>query len=279
MPNDPLPTRALTRSPFTMVSDLALHHVSESLKVPAAGGETIVFLHALGCDLHLWETVAANFAGRHRVVRYDLRGHGLSDCGPPECSIEDHVRDLLGLLDRLSIPVATLVGVSVGGMIALALALRHRARVRRLVLCATAARLGTRESWTERMTSIRNHGLEGSADAILARWFTPSFATREPAVVRGFRNRLVRTPVGGYLATCAALRDADLRAEAAGLRVPALVIGGEHDTTVPPAAGREFMDVLPDAHWSLIHGAAHLVPVEQPAATTTVITRFFADTH
>lgn len=267
----------MTRSPFATVADVTLHQVSTGPSVPGANGVPLVFLHALGCDLHLWEEVAAAFVGRHRVVRYDLRGHGLSDCGPAECTIEDHVRDLIGLLDRSSLPAVTLVGISVGGLVALAAALRHPARVRRVVLCAAAARIGTRESWTARIDAVRAQGLEGMADAILARWFAPEFAAREPAVVRGFRNRLTRTPVAGYLATCAALRDANFRDVAAGLRVPALVISGERDLVVPPAVGRELTDILPDAHWSLINGAAHLPPVEQPAATVTAISRFLAN--
>ena len=268
---------SVTRSPFTTVSDVTLHHVSAGPTIQGKVGEPLVFLHALGCDLHLWETVAATFTSRHRVVRYDLRGHGLSDCGPPECTIDDHVRDLVGLMDRLGILSATLIGASVGGMIALGAALRHPTRVRRVVLCGTAPRMGTRERWVERMNAVRTQGMEGIADATLARWFVPEFSVREPAAVRGFRNRLTRTPVAGYLATCAALRDANFRAQAAELRMPALLITGERDATVPPAAMREFVDILPDAHGMVISSAAHLPPVEQPVAVATAIARFLAD--
>lgn len=267
----------MTRSPFLTVSDVTLHHVSAGPTSPGATGEPLLFLHALGCNLRLWENVVAAFVPRHRVVRYDLRGHGLSDCGPPEATIDDHVRDLLGLMDRLSIPSATLVGISVGGQIALAAALRHPARVRRLVLCATAARIRTRESWIERMNLVRAEGLDAVADTILGRWVMPEFATREPAVVRGLRNGLTRTPVAGYLATCATLRDTDLRASAEGLRVPALVLSGERDVAVPPAVGRELADVLPDAHWQVLSGCAHLPPVEQPAAMVAAIAAFLAE--
>jgi 3-oxoadipate enol-lactonase len=255
---------------------LTLHHVATG---PAAsvGGEPLVFIHALGCDLRVWEDVATAFVARHRVVRYDLRGHGRSDCGPPECTIDDHVRDLIGLLDRLAMPSATLVGISVGGLIALAAALRHPARVRRLVICASAARIGTRESWTERMTLVRERGLERMADAIVSRWVTPGFAAREPAVVRDLRSRLVRTPVEGYIATCATLRDTDLRAEANRLRAPALVLGGEHDQAVPAALARELADTLPAARWQLVTGCAHLPPIERPAVVSAALARFLAE--
>lgn len=218
------------------------------------------------------------FTARHRVVRYDLRGHGLSDCGPPECSIDDHVRDLVGLLDRLNISSATLIGISVGGLIGLATALRWRSRVKRLVMCASAARIGTREMWVDRITQVREKGLEAMADVILARWVMPEFATREPAVMRGLRNRLTRTPLAGYLATAGTLRDTNLRLQADALRVPALVLSGEHDVVVPPAVARQLSDILPDAHWGLIKGAAHLPPVEQPQATSAAIAKFLSET-
>ena len=271
-------TRGITRSPFTSIADLTLHQVSAGPAVMGAAAEPLVLLHALGCDLHMWDPIAGALTARHRVVRYDLRGHGLSDCGPGESTIDDHVRDLIGLLDRASIPVATLIGASVGGLIALATALRHRSRVRRLVLCGAAARIGTREGWAERIAAVRSQGLEAIADATLAQWFTPGFAAADPASFRGYRNRLVRTPAAGYIATCVALRDADFRAQAEELRVPALVISGDHDTVVPPAVAREIADTLPDGPWPLVKGGAHLVPVEHPAATAAAITRFLADT-
>ena len=266
----------MTRSPF-LPAPLPLHHVSAGPTVPGAGGEPLIFIHGLGCDLSLWETVAATFEPRHRVVRYDLRGHGLSECGPAEATIDDHVHDLTALLDRLAIPRATLIGISVGGMIALATALRNPARVRKLVLCATAARIRTRESWTERMNLVRTQGLEAVADMILGRWVMPEFAAREPAAVRALRASLARTPVAGYLAMCATLRDTNLRARAEGLRLPALVLSGQHDVVVPPAVGRELADILPDAHWQVLKGCAHLPVVEQPAAVTAAITRFLTE--
>lgn len=268
----------MTHSPFTTASGVTLHYLSAGPAASVAAGEPLICLHALGCDLGVWESVAAELAVRHRVVRYDLRGHGRSDCGPGgEATIDDHVGDLVTLLDRLGVSSATLLGISVGGLIALAAALRYPRRVRRLVMCASAARIGTRESWTERMTLVRTRGLEAMADLILGRWVRPEFAARAPAAVRALRDSLTRTPVEGYLATCATLRDTDLRAQAETLRVPALVLSGEHDVAVPASAGRELAEALPDAHWQMIGGCAHLPPVEQPAATTAAITRFLAE--
>ena len=244
-----------------------------------AQGEPIVFIHALGGDLDLWDNVATPLAAQRRVFRYDLRGHGLSDCGPPECTVEDHARDLGQLLEKLAVIQAVIVGVSVGGLIAQAFARLFPDRVSRLVLCATGARLGSRESWSERIAQVRADGLEGMADRILARWFAPGFAAREPALHRGCRNRLVRTPIEGYLATCAALRDADLRDTAAAIPTPALVISGECDIAAPPERGRELAGLLPTATFAMIPGVGHLPPLENPAAVLGLLTPFLSARH
>jgi 3-oxoadipate enol-lactonase len=243
----------------------------------AGTGEAVVFLHALGCDLGLWDSVVGDFRADHRVVRYDLRGHGLSDCGPEICAIEDHADDLRHLLDRLEIHSATLVGLSVGGLVAMAAALRFPPRIRRLVICAVGSRSGTPAGWAERIASVQTVGLEGMADAVVARWFAPDFAAREPAWVRGYRNRLVRTAPSGYLATCAALRDADLTAAVAKIAVPTLVVSGECDQASPPELGRALAARIPSARWALIAGSGHLPAVERPAEFSAEVRRFLEE--
>ncbi len=239
--------------------------------------DPLVLIHSLGCDLSLWDAAVPLLAGDRCVVRYDLRGHGRSETGPEECTIEDHVDDLLALLDALRLPRVTLVGNSVGGLIALAAALRAPGRVRRLVLSATAARIGTPEGWSERITAIRERGLAPMADAILSRWFQPDFSSRHPGPYSGFRGNLLRMSVAGYLATCAALRDADYRPAAPALRAPTLVLTGESDPVCPSAAGRELAAQIPGARWQSIAGAAHQPPVEQPAAFNAALLRFLEE--
>lgn len=255
---------------FIDLGDLTLRYAVEG----PAHGDPVVFIHALGCDQDLWSGIADELCSRHRVIRYDLRGHGLSDCGLAEYTVEDHARDLDQLLAKLAVAQATIIGASVGGLIAQAFARLHPERVSRLVLCATGARLGSPESWSERIAQVRADGLEGVADHILGRWFAPGFSAREPALHRGCRNRLVRTPVEGYLATCAALRDADLRDTAATIRVPTLVISGECDIAAPPERGRELAGLLPAATFAMIPGAGHLPSLENPAAVLALLVPF-----
>ena len=103
-------------------------------------------------------------------------------------------------------------GASLGGLIAVALAAATPARVDRLVVSGTAARLGSAELWNGRIDAVKRGGLAGLADAVLARWTSPEFAVRAPAEAAGLRAMLLATSADGYAAGCAAVRDADLGA-------------------------------------------------------------------
>ncbi len=259
---------------YVQASDITLRYFDEGV----AGGEVLVFIHALGCDLHLWDAVSAAFTPTHRVVRYDLRGHGASGIGPSTGRIDDHVADLVRLLNELGITSATLIGISLGGIVALATAKQFSRRVQRLVLCATGARIGSFDGWNDRIRAVQTSGLEGIADQILPRWFTEEFIARSPAAVAGLRHVLTRTPAAGYVAACTALRDTDLRPTLPTLAIPALVLSGEHDFATPVALGRELAAGLSHATFALIPNAAHLPPIEQPVAVIAHLSEFLHDT-
>lgn len=231
----------------------------------------VVFSNSLGSDFRIWQAVADRLAGRYRILLYDKRGHGLSDAPPGPCTIDDHADDLLALLGHFGIASTPVVGVSVGGMIAQRLATRAPQRVTALVLCSTAAKIGTLESWTARIDSVRADGIASIADAVMANWFTPGFRRDRSADYEGWRNMLVRTPVEGYVGTCSALRDADLRADAGNIAAPTLCIAGAHDGSTPPDLVRATADLIPGARFTVIEDAAHIPGVEQPVALADLI--------
>jgi len=237
---------------------------------------TLVLLHPLGADLHLWDAVGTGLASTHRVIRYDLRGHAGSEIGPGPITMANHVDDLVALLDRLGVREASLAGISVGGLIAQAAAIAHPKRFLRLVLCATGARIGSVESWSERIRVVTEAGLDAVAETSPSRWFAPGFVDREPATARGWQSVLRCQPVRGYVGTCGVLRDTDLRATIGQVRVPTLVVTGEHDPVTPPALGRELAALIPGAEFVLIRNAAHLPPLEQPAELIALLTRFLS---
>ena len=253
---------------FVDVGGVTLHTVLSG----AAGGLPVVFINSLGCDLRLWGEVAAALEDRHPVLRYDARGHGLSDAPVGEYRLHDLSGDLLGLLDALRLERVVLVGVSVGGLTALDFARRHPERVLGAVLCDTGLKIGTPESWATRMAAIQAGGLEALADSVMERWFTPGFLGAEKAPVRGYRNMLTRTTPAGYLGTCAALRDADLSG-GGPLGVPTLVLCGDSDVSTPPELSGSLAAEL-QAPLHLIGNAGHLPCVEQPQAVVAELAAF-----
>jgi 3-oxoadipate enol-lactonase len=254
---------------FIRTNGIVLHH--QVLGRPDA--PALVFINSLGSDFRIWQEVAPAFIDRFRVVLYDKRGHGLSDAPPSPYTMDDHTDDLLALLDDLKIDGAALVGLSVGGMIAQRMAVRNPERVRAIALCCTAAKIGTAETWAERIAAVESGGIEPMADSILQRWFTPYFHETRSDEVAGWRNMLVRTPLQGYAGTCAAIRDADLRPDAGRIKVPTLCVAGDQDGSTPAELVRGTADIIPGARFALIDGAGHIPCVEKPAVLSGLINR------
>ena len=242
-----------------------------------ADGPALVFSNSLGTDLRIWDRLLEHLPQGLRIIRYDKRGHGLSDCPPQPWGMGDHVADLAGLMDALGLRKAVVCGLSVGGMIAQGLAAERPDLVRALVLCDTGAKIGNPEMWDERISAIRAGGMAALADAILERWFTARFRAEAPDFPL-WRNMLLRTPVEGYTGTCAAIRDTDLVESTSRLRLPCLAVCGSEDGATPPDLVRETAGLIPGSRFALIRRAGHLPPVEQPAELARLIAEFLRET-
>ena len=262
-----------------MVSDIGFHRsfVSDGTVTLHAlcrghpGKPMVVFANSLGTDARIWDEVVSRLPDTLGTLLYDKRGHGLSDAPRGPYSIEDHARDLLSLLDHVGIERCALVGLSIGGMIAQAVAAGHPDRVAALVLCDTAARIGDAATWNARIDTVERQGVDAIGDSVMERWFTPAYRSREPAAVRGWRTMLTRQSPQGYAATCATVRDTDLRTAAATIRVPTLCVVGAQDLSTPPDLVRGTADLIPNARFEIIPEAGHIPCVEQPDALATLI--------
>ncbi len=149
-------------------------------------------------------------------------------------------------------------------------------RVGRIVAANTAARLGSRDGWAERIQVVRAGGMAAVAEGGIARWFTEQFRDREPATVARFRSMLLSCPVDGYVGGCAVLRDADLRDEIGQIGAETLVVTGRHDLATPPALGTLIQERVAGSHL-LELDAAHLSNVEQVDAFTAGVLDFLSD--
>jgi 3-oxoadipate enol-lactonase len=251
------------------IGDAWLHGEAE------ASGRTVVYVNSLGSDLRIWDgVVAALRPAGFGALRYDLRGHGLSDLGTPPKLIADHVADLAGVMEAFGVGRATICGVSVGGVIALGLAQAHPGKVERLALSNTGAKIGTPETWNPRIAAVEQGGVGGIAQSVLERWFPAALREADDPSVALARNMLTRTPAAGYVATCVALRDSDLTEAARSVKVPTLCIGGSLDGSTPPALVRALAALVPGAEYFEIEGAGHLPCLQTPAAFAERLLRF-----
>jgi len=236
------------------------------------GGAPVVFANSLGTDLHLWDAVLPLLPAGLRLIRHDKRGHGGSSVPPAPYAMGALVRDAEALLDHLGVREAVFVGLSIGGMIAQGLAVKRPDLVRALVLSNTAARIGTREIWQDRIDAVRAGGIEAIADAVMARWFSRAFLA-SPELDR-WRAMLLAQPVEGYVGCCAAIAGTDLLSPTSGLRLPVLAIAGSEDGATPPDLVRETAQLVPGSTFHLIRRVGHLPCVEAPGEYARVLGEF-----
>ena len=257
--------------PFIEADNAPIHYRVEGL----AGAPVVVLSHSLGTTLGMWDPQMPALTERFRVLRYDSRGHGQSAVTPGPYTIERLGRDVITLLDGLGMQRAHFCGLSMAGMLGMWLGAHAPERVERLVLCNTAARIGSPEFWNSRIENIRKSGMEPIAAAVVGRWFTPAFQERLPDTVGLMRRMLVETPAEGYAGCCAAIRDADLREALARIHARTLVIAGSHDAATPPADGRFLAERIPGARYVEL-AAAHLSNIEAPERFTADLITFLS---
>ncbi len=240
-------------------------------------GPALVFSHALGGDLSMWDRQIAVFAGKYRILRYDLRGHGRSPQSTTNFTVEDLARDVLTLLDDAGIERAHFCGLSLGGMIGQWLGLHAPERLLGLVLVDTAPRMGDPEQWDARIKQIEQGGMSAISGATMERWFTESFRNREPETVARIRSILEATSPAGYISCAKVVREAAFtglqKEELNRIKVPALVITGKFDSAAKPEDCREMARHIPNSRYIELD-AAHISPVEASAEFSDALQTF-----
>ena len=238
-------------------------------------GPPLVFANSLGTDLRVWDAVVERLPQSLRILRYDKRGHGLSSCPSAPYTMGALVTDAERLLDHLEVRDAVVVGLSIGGMIAQGLAVKRLDQVRAMVLSNTAAKIGTKEMWDDRVAAVRAGGIEALADPILERWFSAPF--RATPEIDLWRAMLTRQPAEGYIGCCAAIAGTDFYTPTSGLTLPTLAIAGSEDGSTPPDLVRETADLIKGSRFHLIRGAGHIPCVEAPDDYARALTEFLKE--
>lgn len=225
----------------------------------------IVFSNSLGSDLRMWDELVPSLLPYFRVLRYDTRGHGQSAVTPGEYTISMLAKDLIDLVDDLGIAKFAFCGLSMGGLIGQYLGIHYGDRLTHLILSNTGAKIGDEARWTERIQRITHEGTQGMAVETMERWFSDEFYSANPAKIQTLTQMFAASPDVGYIACCAAIRDADFRKQLTSIQTPTLVVTGEIDPVTNVEQAEYLVSQIPDAQLCVIPGTKHLCATENPA--------------
>jgi 3-oxoadipate enol-lactonase len=255
--------------PFLELKDAGIHYEFSGHD----DAPVLVFSNSLGTDLAMWDPQVEALSQDFHILRYDTRGHGRSAVTSGPYTMDQLADDVIGLLDKLGVERVHFCGLSMGGMIGMSLALRVPHRLHRIVLCSTAAKIGSPETWNTRIQTVCQRGMPALVGGVLERWYTLAFRAASPEAVEITRRTLLHTSAEGYIACCAAIRDADLREAIAGVHLPTLIISGVHDPVTTPADGHFMAERIAGSRYVELP-AAHLSNIEASAAFTMELAAF-----
>jgi 3-oxoadipate enol-lactonase len=256
------------------VTDLTI--AGETFNVLVEGDETkdiLMLSNPMATNLHLWDPQIPALAEHFRILRYDSRGHGASVANQGPYSVEGLGRDALAIMDALGIERVHWLGLSMGSIVGLWLLVHARERIGRAVLAGTAAQISGPDLWNNRIQLARDTGMNGVAVAAAERWFTKTFRDAKPEKVEAVMEMVRATPLHGYLAALAAIRDMDQREAIRSIRNKVLVIAGRHDLSTPPGLGALVASSIEGASFVTLE-ASHLSNIEDEANFTKAAVDF-----
>jgi len=239
-------------------------------------GPPVMLIHGVGADGSSWDAIAPAMAGRLTVLRLDLRGHGRSGHIDGALTLDDFARDVVNVLDATNTPRAHIVGFSLGGMIAQALALDHASRVDRLVLLSAVAGRTEQEraQVRDRLEILRTHGIAAITGAAQDRWFTDAFIAQHPELVQRRMEQLKANHPESYAAAYTVFSTSDLGERLQDINCPTLVATGEHDVGSNTRMARFMQEQIRGAKLQILPGLKHSVLTEAPETIASTLLDF-----
>lgn len=250
----------------TMAQRIRAGDVQLQARIDGREGPWVVLIHALGANLTLWDDTARHLSDRYRVLRFDLRGHGGSDAPVGAYTMTRLADDVVALMDALDIGQAHVCGVSVGGMVAQTLGVRHGGRLLSLTLVDTIDHtpMEAHPMWANRIGQAEAHGMAGMVPSTMERWLTQPFRAQHPDQVERINRMLLGTPVQGYVGVAQAIVAFDLADAIARIHCPTLVVTGDKDEGAPVSMAQSIAQKIHGAKLEVLPDAAHLSFIEQP---------------
>jgi 3-oxoadipate enol-lactonase len=241
-------------------------------------GEPVVLVHGVGGDSGNWDAVAPHLHERFRIIRLDLSGHGRSGPIRGACDVRDLARDVTDVMDALGMAQASVAGFSLGGQVAQSVALDAPGRVARLALIGTVAGRteNERAGAFARIELLKERGLAAIAAANVERWFTDEFIRKKPEQVQARMSTLLKSDPESYLHAYTVFATTDLVDRLHELRVPALIITGEHDVAATPRMAALMQERIRGAQLVVLPGLRHSLLIEAPDRIGSLLARFLA---
>lgn len=239
------------------------------------GKPWLLVSNSLGADLHMWDDQMPLLTRTHRVIRYDTRGHGQSSAPEGPYSFDMLVADMIAVLDHIGAHRADVMGLSLGGMTALGLALAHSARVGWMIVCDARADNPPPfiAGWDERIAAIRTGGMESVVEGTLARWFSRNC----PQETRKRATAMIRaTSATGYIGCAHALKQLNYLKDLGKIMSPVLYVVGAEDMGAPRDVMAAMAAATPNSDFVSLPGLAHVPNMEDPAAFEAVVRPWLA---
>ena len=245
-------------------------------RVDGQGEDWIILSNSLGADLSMWDDQIDLLTAKYKVLRYDTRGHGGSDTPAATPTMADLQGDVIALMDALGIETAAFMGLSMGGMTGMGLAVENADRITRVV-CADGradAPPPFRDMWDTRIAAVKAGGLEAIVEGTLASWLTDGWRAANPVRVAQIRAMVLANDPEGYIACCRALQGLDCLRRLPEAKAPVLYVGGDQDMGAAPAVMQQMADATPGGRYVQIADAAHVANINAPDAFNAAIAEF-----
>ncbi|MBL8653461.1 MAG: 3-oxoadipate enol-lactonase [Alphaproteobacteria bacterium] len=243
-----------------------------------AAAPWIVLSNSLAADHRMWDAQIPLLTRTHNVLRYDTRGHGASGVPKGPYSFADLVADAVAVMDHHGIAKAVFIGLSLGGMTGLGMALAHPDRLSALICCDARADAPPPyvQGWRDRIAAIEKGGMDAIASGTIERWLGAAFRAQHPEIAGQLAETIRTTPVEGYRGCAAALMALDYRKDLPKIAMPCLFIVGADDLAAPPDAMRDMAQAVTGAEFVMLPAAAHIANVENAVAFDGAIADFLA---
>jgi 3-oxoadipate enol-lactonase len=237
-------------------------------------GPPLFLFHSLLSDRASFDAIAPELSRSRRVIVPELPGFGGSKTvAGGLAAVADRMAEAVG--DAAS-GSGIVLGNGYGGFVALQMAIRHPQVARKLVLadCGAAFSEDGRQAFRNMAAGAKAKGLAAITDVAMRRLFAADFQGAHPDLMRERREAFLRTDPQVLQAACAQLAELDLRPELSKVKVPVLVLVGEHDEATPPPMSRELAALLPNARLKILQGCAHVPQLQAPQLFLEAIADF-----